>query len=145
VREGDFQYACACSLGNSSSNTPCLTLQLVRRETGKELVVQVHCDEGVANHIGLEPCAGGRETVGEASVGDRIGQPLSRERVISGRRRCQLGGRQYAMAQYRERQSSSARSQTLACADALCAGTGRSLDRPSSDKAEGPWREGEEP
>jgi hypothetical protein len=107
--------------------------------------VQVHCDEGVANHLGLEPCAGGRETVGEASVGDRIGQPLSRERVISGRRRCQLGGRQYAMAQYRERQSSLARSQTLACADALCAGTGRSLDRPSSDKAEGPWREGEEP
>ena len=41
--------------------------------------MQVHCDEGVADHIGPEPCAGVREGIGEASVGDRIGQPLSRE------------------------------------------------------------------
>ena len=41
--------------------------------------MRVHCDEGVANHIGPEPCAGVREDVGEASAGDRIGQPLSRE------------------------------------------------------------------
>jgi hypothetical protein len=41
--------------------------------------VKVHCDEGVANHIGPEPCAGIREGAGEASVGDRIGQPLSCE------------------------------------------------------------------
>ena len=41
--------------------------------------MQVHCDEGVAVHIGPEPCAGVREGVGEASAGDRIGQPLSRE------------------------------------------------------------------
>jgi len=41
--------------------------------------VQVHCDEGVANHIGPEPCAGIREDAGEASAGDRIGQPLSCE------------------------------------------------------------------
>jgi len=41
--------------------------------------VQVHCDEGIANHIGPEPCAGVREGAGEASAGDRIGQPLSRE------------------------------------------------------------------
>jgi hypothetical protein len=32
----------------------------VRRETGKVYVVKVHCDEGVANHIGPEPCAHGR-------------------------------------------------------------------------------------
>jgi len=38
--------------------------------------VRVHYDEGVANHIGPEPCAGN----GEASVGECIGQPLSRER-----------------------------------------------------------------
>ncbi len=36
-------------------------------------------DENLANHIGPEPCAGIREDAGEASVGDRIGQPLSRE------------------------------------------------------------------
>jgi hypothetical protein len=41
--------------------------------------VEVHCDEGVANHIGPEPCAVVREGIGEASVGERIGQPLSRE------------------------------------------------------------------
>ena len=35
--------------------------------------------EGVANHIGPEPCAVVREDLGEASVGDCIGQPLSRE------------------------------------------------------------------
>ena len=41
--------------------------------------MQVHYDEGVANHIGPEPCAVVREGIGEASAGDRIGQPLSRE------------------------------------------------------------------
>jgi hypothetical protein len=39
--------------------------------------VQVHCDEGVAIHIGPEPCAGLREGAGEASAGERTGQPLS--------------------------------------------------------------------
>ena len=41
--------------------------------------MEVHCDEGLANHIGPEPCAVVREGIGEASAGDRIGQPLSRE------------------------------------------------------------------
>src|ERR1700731_1394967 len=45
-------------------------------------VVQVHYDEGVANHIGPKPCAGIREDVGEASVGKRAGQPLSRDRKL---------------------------------------------------------------
>jgi hypothetical protein len=44
--------------------------------------VQVHCDEGVATHIGPEPCADVREDVGEASAGERAGQPLSRERTL---------------------------------------------------------------
>jgi hypothetical protein len=44
--------------------------------------VQVPYGEGVAIHIGPEPCAGVREDVGEASVGESIGQPLSRERLI---------------------------------------------------------------
>ena len=57
--------------------------------------MQVHYDEGVANHIGPEPCAGIREGVGEASAGERIGQPLSRERPIIGRRRCFWSGRQH--------------------------------------------------
>ena len=41
--------------------------------------MEVPCGEGVAIHIGPEPCAGIREGVGEASAGERAGQPLSRE------------------------------------------------------------------
>jgi hypothetical protein len=44
--------------------------------------VQVLCDEGIAIHIGPEPCAGVREGVGEASAGGRAGQPLSRDRKL---------------------------------------------------------------
>ena len=44
--------------------------------------MQVHYDEGVANHIGPEPCAGICEDVGEASAGERTGQPLSRDRKL---------------------------------------------------------------
>jgi hypothetical protein len=47
--------------------------------------VRVHYGEGVAIRIGPEPCVGIREGVGEASVGERIGQPLSREsKKVSG-------------------------------------------------------------
>jgi len=53
-----------------------------RRETGKEQVVQVHYDEGIANRIDPEPCADIREDVGEASAGGRAGQPLSRDRKL---------------------------------------------------------------
>ena len=41
--------------------------------------MQVHYDEGVAIHIGPEPCVGVRKDADEASVGEGIGQPLSRE------------------------------------------------------------------
>ena len=44
--------------------------------------MQVHCDEGVAAHIGPKPCAGIREDVGEASAGVCAGQPLSRDRKV---------------------------------------------------------------
>jgi hypothetical protein len=45
--------------------------------------VQVPCDEGVAIHIGPESCAVAREGLGEALTGGCIGQPLSRERVLT--------------------------------------------------------------
>ncbi len=45
-------------------------------------MVKVHFSEGVASHIGSEPCAGVREAVGEASVGESTGQPLSRVRDL---------------------------------------------------------------
>jgi hypothetical protein len=40
----------------------------VRRETGKELAVQVRCDEGIANHIDPESCVAHREVRGEALI-----------------------------------------------------------------------------
>ena len=45
--------------------------------------MQVSYDEGLAIHIGPESCAVAREGFGEALTGGRIGQPLSRERVLS--------------------------------------------------------------
>ena len=44
--------------------------------------MQVHYDEGIANRIDPEPCAGVREDAGEASAGGREGQPLSRDRKL---------------------------------------------------------------
>ena len=44
--------------------------------------MQVHHDEGVANRIDPESCADGREGIGEALTGERIGQPLSRESTL---------------------------------------------------------------
>jgi hypothetical protein len=44
-------------------------------------MVQVHYGEGVATHTGPEPCVVTREGGGEASAGERTGQPLSRERA----------------------------------------------------------------
>ena len=44
--------------------------------------MQVRYDEGVANHISLEPCAVAREGGGEASVEEHTGQPL--QRFLSG-------------------------------------------------------------
>ena len=43
--------------------------------------MKVHYDEGVANHIGPEPCVVVREGGCEASVGEHVGQPLSHEVV----------------------------------------------------------------
>ena len=44
--------------------------------------MQVRYDEGVANHIGLEPCAVAREGGGEASVEEHTGQPLSLVKIL---------------------------------------------------------------
>ena len=41
--------------------------------------MRVRYDEGVAIHVGPEPCVSGREARGEASAGERAGQPSSRE------------------------------------------------------------------
>ena len=110
--------------------------------------MQVPHDEGVANHIGPESCAGVREDVGEALTGERIGQLLSRENdLIPGADAFDTVGRQHGRARQRECPAGPAWSQTLACADAPCTGTGRSHGRPQPRRAccTGPHREGEEP
>jgi hypothetical protein len=105
----------------------------VRRETGKEYRVQVPYGEGVALHIGPEPCADVRKGVGEASAGERTGQPLNGERpIIPGADTVpNVEGHTQGRAT-RERLDGPAWSQTLACAEASCTGTGRSHGRPAA-------------
>ena len=89
--------------------------------------MQVLHDEGVAIHIGPEPCVGPREGAGEASAGEHTGQPLSRESLNQfGCRRGRFHGRQHGGARHRECPPGPAWSKTLACVEALCTGTGRS-------------------
>lgn len=45
--------------------------------------MQVHCNEGVASHIGPESCAYGREGVCEALTGDRIGLAIEPRKLLS--------------------------------------------------------------
>ena len=108
--------------------------------------MQVPCDEGIANHIGPKPCAGIREGVGEASAGERVGQPLSREiNLVPGADAvCWAEGDAGGRAK-RERSSDPARSENLACMDALCTETGRSAVHPEGGNTAGSHREGEEP
>ena len=103
----------------------------MRRETGKEYVVRVHCDEGIATHVAPDPCAVLREDDCEASIGERIGQPLSRESVINSGADVvhSTEGGNTGGCVIAERPPDPAWSQTLACTDAPSAGTGRSLDR----------------
>ena len=104
--------------------------------------MQVRCDEGVATHIGPKPCAVAREGAGEASAGDYTGQPSSRDRkTIPGADDVTWCGRQHGWVRNREHQPGPAWSETLACVDAPCAGTGRSRDRPGRHAA--PARIGE--
>ena len=95
--------------------------------------MQVPYDEGVANHIDPESCAVAREGGREALTGERAGQAIEpRKYPLPGCRRRSADGRQYGCARYRERPDGPAWSENLACADALCSGTGRSHDRPAT-------------
>ena len=69
-------------IGEVGASRLALELFWVRRETGKEEVVEVHYDEGVANHIGPESCVSYREVQHEALTGVRIGQSFSHDRVL---------------------------------------------------------------
>ena len=107
--------------------------------------MQVPYDEGVANHIGPEPCVGIRKDGGEASAGVRAGQPLSRDRdLVPGADavRCAEGnmtecGNASARATRRGRRTWHAR--TLLEREPGGLGSDRLAE------ATGPHREGEEP
>ncbi len=110
-------------------------------------MVKVRHDEGVANRIGLKPCAGVREVVGEASAGERTGQPLSRESYIS-RAPTALSSRKA------RRTGASTRVPAWPGVVGDPGMYGRSLygnreiSRSADDRvgwSVGPWREGEEP
>jgi len=89
--------------------------------------VKVHCNEGLANHIGPEPCVCIREDAGEASAGECIGQPLSRESSpFPDADAVPKAEGQADVRVSRERMEDRAWSENLACRDARCAGTGRS-------------------
>jgi len=116
---------------------------VVRRQTGKEQVVEVHYSEGVAIRADLESCVVIREDGGEALTEERTGQPLSRERLIP-----DADTVTYVEGNMQRRASASvvcdpAWSETLACAEASCTGTGRSWGWPGC--ITGPHREGKEP
>jgi hypothetical protein len=92
--------------------------------------VKVHCTEGIANHSGPESCAGVRKDGGEALTGVCIGQPLSRENGLQFRAptRSLTWKAIRRGTHHRQCLFGSAWSETLACADAPCTGTGRSWD-----------------
>jgi hypothetical protein len=116
--------------------------------------VRVPYDEGVANRIGPEPCAGGHEGTregvhggaGEASVGECIGQPLSREMdIVSGADTIeQVEGNTHgcgsASAYVTRRGRRPWHVQTL-----LVSGNRESSRSTARSKAAGPRQEGEEP
>ena len=108
--------------------------------------MKVRHDEGVANRIGPEPCAGACEGTGEASVGECIGQPLSRERcLVPGadaveRAEGNTCGRDSASARTARRGRRTWHVQTL-----LVSGNRESSRSTARSMAAGPRREGEEP
>ncbi len=107
--------------------------------------MEVRGNEGVAIRIGPKPCAGIREDIGEASAGERVGQPLSHESDLTQGADAvsfaegNTGGRASARVRPTLRGSRPWHVRTL-----LCTGTGRSPAR-SLAYWGGPHREGEEP
>jgi hypothetical protein len=107
--------------------------------------VKVHCDEGVATHIGPESCAGAREGIREALTGECTGQPLSRERnnprapTQSSTRKATRTGAQVASARTARRGQRPWHVQTLFAREP------GNLTSDRSVCAAGPHGEGEEP
>ena len=108
--------------------------------------MKVRYDEGLAIHIGPEPCVTAREGGGEASAGERMGRPLSRERLQNPGADAvvpaegNMEGRVIASARPTRRGLRHWHVRTLPWT-----GTGRSHAWPGRHAASGPQREGGEP
>jgi hypothetical protein len=82
--------------------------------------------EGIASRHGPESCTGGGNVAGEASAGVRTGQPLSSEITPPGcRPRCNVGKATRAVAVPASGGPAPRSRRPCACAEALCARTGR--------------------
>jgi len=89
--------------------------------------VRVPYSEGVANHTDPLSCVGHREVSGEALAGESIGQPLSRESRFTRDADAVLGAEgNMDGCDIAKVRTNPAWSETLACAEAPCTGTGRS-------------------
>ena len=106
--------------------------------------MKVRRDEGIANRIGPEPCDVIREGCVEASVGERIGQPLSRESLkvsgadVVGLTEGNMDGRVIARVRPARRGQRNWHVQKLVAREPGCLGFGLRRD------AAGPHREDEE-
>jgi hypothetical protein len=106
--------------------------------------VQVHYDEGVAIHIGPEPCVGVRKDADEASVGEGIGQPLSRENLVPGADAVSSAEGNTFRTHHRKVRTARRGRRTWHVQTLLAREPGDlAIDRSAS--AAGPHREGEEP
>ena len=92
--------------------------------------MQVHCGEGVANRTGPEPCVFGREAGDEASAGECIGQPLSREIINRDADAFVTAEGNTGVRVNASALAGPARSQTLACAARSLSGN-REISCPS--------------
>ena len=88
--------------------------------------MQVSHSEGLANHTGPESCGGIREDAGEALTGERIGQPLAAKSPFDSGADALDNAEGNTGVAISRAPSHPACSKTLACAEALCTGTGRS-------------------
>ena len=89
--------------------------------------MEVRHDEGVANRIGPEPCALSREAEGEASAGGVQAMAMSRERTHWGADAVRPAEGETVVSVRREHTTGPTWSKTMACPQASCTGTGRSL------------------
>ena len=126
---------------------PNWTLQIVEsrtaRQTGVWTRVKVPLAKGWPPMPSREPCAGRRETVGEASVAGYAGRAIERRNTGSERRDRDSGRRQHRQWRYWQvADLGSAASKNPRTYARPSPGTGRPVQRPNALAALGPHREG---